>query len=186
MQEVPPELAVERYRGYLVCLARSLWDERADGAYDLSDLVQQTLMEAHVQRGSFAGRDGAQFAAWLRRILANNLYDAVRARRRAKRDIRLVRSLEDALDASSSRLGACLAADQSSPSERAAGAEELCRLADALARLPDAQRQAVTLHHLRGCSLVETAGEMDRSVAAVAGLLRRGLKGLRELMDDRG
>jgi RNA polymerase sigma-70 factor (ECF subfamily) len=75
-----------------------------------------------------------------------------------------------------------LAGPLSSPSQQAARNEDLLRLADAVAQLPEAQREAVVLHHLQGCSLTETARRLGRTDAAVAGLLHRGLKRLRELM----
>ena len=53
-----------------------------------------------------------------------------------------------------------------------------------LADLNSPQCEAVTLHHLQGLSLAELARRMERSEAAVAGLLRRGLQRLRELMED--
>jgi RNA polymerase sigma-70 factor (ECF subfamily) len=105
------------------------------------------------------------------------------------RDVGRERSLELDLQHSSARLEAWLAADQSSPSERAAREEELLNLAQALAQLLDEQRRAVELHHLLGRSVEETARELSRSESAVGGLLRRGLKTLRELMqagDDHG
>ena len=52
--------------------------------------------------------------------------------------------------------------------------------------LPEAQRQVVELHHLKGHSLTEVATRMERSRSAVAGLLFRGLNKLRELLRDRG
>ena len=54
--------------------------------------------------------------------------------------------------------------------------------ADALARLPDAQREAVTLQYWHGRSLNEIAAHMGRTPAAVAGLLKRGLKQLRQAL----
>ena len=42
--------------------------------------------------------------------------------------------------------------------------------------------QAIVLHHLQGCSLIETARRLVRSDEAVAGLLHRGLKKLRKLL----
>ena len=60
--------------------------------------------------------------------------------------------------------------------------EQSLRLAAELAQLPDEQRDAVVLHHLQGCSLAQVAGHLQRSESAVAGLLHRGLKKLRELM----
>ena len=49
-------------------------------------------------------------------------------------------------------------------------------------QLPSAQREAIVLHHLQGCSLAQTARSLDKTDTAVAGLLHRGLKKLRELM----
>jgi RNA polymerase sigma-70 factor (ECF subfamily) len=121
-------------------------------------------------------------AAWLRQALANNLRDAWRAARREKRDVRREQPLQEAVEQSSAKLQNMLAAAQSSPSQRAVRNEDLLRLADALARLPESQRQALVLHHLQGFSLKETALTLGRADAAVAGLLHRGLKLLRELM----
>jgi RNA polymerase sigma-70 factor (ECF subfamily) len=172
---------LERYRSYLLLLARLQLDGGPRGKIDPSDVVQQTLMEAHVKLGQFQGDDSA-LAAWLRQALANNLRDAWRALHRARRDPRRERSLEEALAQSSARLEQVLAAEQSSPSQQAARSEELLRLAGALTQLPEPQREAIVRHHLQGCSLAETAGALGRTEAAVAGLLHRGLKKLRELM----
>jgi RNA polymerase sigma-70 factor (ECF subfamily) len=176
--------ALERFRAYLALLARLHWDARLQGRYDPSDLVQQTLLEAYQKRGQFQGQSDAELAAWLRRMLAHNLADTLRAVGRAKRDVDLERSLEAGLEDSSSRLGTWLAADQSSPSQRVMKQEELLRLADALDQLPPDQREAVVLHHLQGVALAVLAGQLGRSEAAVAGLLRRGLRKLRGLLQE--
>src|SRR5262249_26393759 len=117
------------------------------------------------------------------KALANNLADAMRNLRRARRDVRREQSLDAALDASSARLAQWLAADQSTPSAQAVQNEDLLRLADALTSLPAPQREAIVLHHLQGLSLRATAHELARSDVATAGLLHRGLKKLRELID---
>jgi RNA polymerase sigma-70 factor (ECF subfamily) len=183
-EPVSPGLALERFRGYLLLLARLQWDPRLQGRFDPSDLVQETLLEAHAQEAQFHGAGDAELAGWLRQILAHNLADALRAAGRGKRDVDRERSLEALLGESSSRLQACLAGAESSPSSKAAKDEALTRLADNLAQLPAPQREAVTLHHLQGLPLAELARHMQRSEASVAGLLRRGLKKLRELMGD--
>jgi RNA polymerase sigma-70 factor (ECF subfamily) len=94
------------------------------------------------------------------------------------------RSLQADFAHSSARLEARVAGRHSSPSQRAIREEELLRLADALALLPADQRRAVELHHLLDCSIEEIARQMERSESAVGGLLRRGLKKLRELLRD--
>jgi RNA polymerase sigma-70 factor (ECF subfamily) len=60
----------------------------------------------------------------------------------------------------------------------------MLRLAEAVAQLPENQRQAVELHHLQGFSLVEVAEQMGRSKSAVAALLFRGLEKLRGLLEE--
>ena len=64
-------------------------------------------------------------------------------------------SLQTAVDESSARIDAWLAAEGSSPSERAIHEERLVRLAEALASLPEDQRTAIELHHLKGVCLAE-------------------------------
>jgi RNA polymerase sigma-70 factor (ECF subfamily) len=182
---MPPEEAsarpVEEYREYLHLLARLQLDPRLRGKLDPSDVVQQTLVKAHQNREQFRGQTDAEQAAWLRRILANTLIDAAR---KYQRELAHEQGLDRALDESSARLEAWLAAEQSSPSEVACRQEELLHLAGALARLPEDQRAAVELHHLRGASVAEIAGHLGRTEAAVAGLLRRGLQKLRELLGN--
>jgi RNA polymerase sigma-70 factor (ECF subfamily) len=181
-----PSLDLERFREYLSLLARLQLGSRLQGKVDLSGVVQQTLLEAHQAIRRLGDHNEAQKAAWLRQILANNLRDAIRKCSAAVRDVGRERSLEAALEASSSRLEGWLAADQSSPSQRAMRQEQLLALADALARLPADQRQAVELHHLQGWPLAEAAREMGRSKGAVAALLFRGLQKLRGLLAGPG
>lgn len=176
---------IERYRSYLLLLARMQLDARPQSKIDASDIVQQTMLEAHAKQAQFVGND-AGLAGWLRRALANNLKDALRALRRDKRDIARERSLEAAVEQSSAQLVGWLASAESSPSHRAARNEDLLRLATALEQLPAPQREAVVLHHLQSWPLAEVARQLDRSEAAVAGLLHRGLKKLRELMQTAG
>ncbi len=176
--------AVEQFRSYLLLLARLHLGQQAGPRIEPSDLVQQTLLDAHRQRGQFRGREPAEMAAWLRRMLACNLADAVRALHRGKRDVGRERSLEAALAESSARLEAWLAAEQSSPSQQAVKNEQLLRLAEALTTLPEAQREAVVQHYWQGLSLVEVAAQMGRTPASVAGLLQRGLKALREILNE--
>ena len=178
--------ALERYRPYLLLLARMRLDLRLRGKLDASDVVQQTLLEAHQARRQFCGTTEAEEAAWLRQILAHNLANAVRYLLQDKRDVRREQSLEAAVEESSRRLDGWLTAEQSSPSERAARHEQGVRLAAALAGLPEAQREALALHHLEGRPLDEVARLVGRSREAVAGLIKRGLRKLGERLREPG
>jgi RNA polymerase sigma-70 factor (ECF subfamily) len=170
---------LERFRSYLRLLARLHLDPRLRGKLDPSDVVQQTFLQAHRAWHTFDGQTEAELAGWLRKILTRNLAQAVRNFRRAKRDIDRELPLQQALDASSARLDAWLAAQQSSPSEQVALDEELLRLAEALETLPEAQHEAVVLHYWHKLTAREIGELQGRSAVAVAGLIKRGLQQLR-------
>jgi RNA polymerase sigma-70 factor (ECF subfamily) len=177
-----PGVALEQFRPYLLLLARMQLGRQFQGKLDASDVVQQALLEAHRQRGQFRGGTARQLLAWLRRILAGTLADTLRGLGRAKRDAARERSLEAALEQSSERLEAWVAAEQSSPSERADRNEQLSRLAQALTTLPEAQRSALVLRYCQGCSVADISRQLGRSPTAVAGLLKRGTRQLRDLL----
>jgi RNA polymerase sigma-70 factor (ECF subfamily) len=177
-------VAPERFRAYLRLLARVHIGEQFQAKLDPSDIVQETLLEAYRKRNQFRGRTDAELAGWLRQLLECTLADAVRALGRAKRDVTRERSLEASIEQSSARIEAWLAADQSSPSQRAERNEQAVRLADALAQLPPAQREALVMRHCNGRSLAEISHHLGRTPVAVAGLLKRGARQLRELLGE--
>ena len=172
--------AVERYRSYLRVLAGTHIGPRLQAKLDASDLVQEALLKAHGTRAQCRGRTEAERLAWLRRILANTLADLRRRHARGKRDAGLERSLEQALERSSLCLGNLLADEQPGPDE---SDRQVC-LAEALARLPESQRMALTLRYLHDppCSLAEIARQLDRTEKAAAGLVCRGLETLRKIL----
>ncbi|QDU39610.1 ECF RNA polymerase sigma factor SigH [Maioricimonas rarisocia] len=180
----PTPERLERFRHYLTLLARMQIGDRHRRKLDPSDVVNDTLFAAYQKRDQFRGVNDAELAAWLRRILANNLADAFRGLHRERRDIDRERALSADLDDSCTRLEDWLIAMQTSPSGRAVRSEQLMRLAWALGELPEDQREAIELHHIHGCPISELAQRMERTSPSVAGLLRRGLKRLRELLQE--
>jgi len=120
-------MPLEKYRPYLLVLARGQWQEWFQSRVDPEDLVQKTLVEAHDKWSRFKGGE-VELAAWLRKILHNNLIDLVRAQKRVRRDPAKETSLEASIEDSASRIDRWLAADQSTPSQRAVKNEQLCML----------------------------------------------------------
>lgn len=185
--DAPPNSAkrsLESYREYLRLLTRLQLGPRLQAKLDASDVVQQAILQAHANRGQFRGTTEAEWLAWLRVILANTLAAIGRQFEASSRDLNRERSLELELEESSTRLESLLVADQTSPSQKVARAEELLRLAHALTGLPNDQRQVIELHHLKRLPVAEVAVQMGRTRAAVVGLLFRGLKKLRELLRE--
>lgn len=177
---------LERYRPLLKFLARVQLPPKLRRKVDESDIVQQTMLQAHRAHDQFRGETPEQLQAWLRQILARNLAHVARDFSRDKRDIAREQSIGASLQQSSIRLGTWLAAEQSSPSQRAQKHEWALQLACAMEQLVDDQRDAIILHYWQSYTLAETAAAMDKTQPAVAGLLHRGLKKLRGILADDG
>jgi RNA polymerase sigma-70 factor (ECF subfamily) len=182
----PPPGGLERFRPYLRLLARLQLASRLQAKLDPSDVAQQTLLEAVRSQDQFRGATDGERAAWLRTILARQLAHALRDFGRQRRDAARERSLEAALAESSACLGAWLADGGPSPSEQAQRNEQAVRLAEAMERLPEDQREAVLLHYWQGQTTEQVADQMGRSRASVAGLLQRGLRDLRRQLRGDG
>jgi RNA polymerase sigma-70 factor (ECF subfamily) len=176
---------LERYRNYLMLLARLQVDRRLQVKFDPADLVQETFLEAHRDFAQFRGECEAELVGWLRRILATNLANLVRRYYGTqRRDPHLERDLNEALDQSSRALDRGLAAPQSSPSNQAVRREQAVILADALQRLAADYREAILLRHVEGLSFPEMARRMGRSEDSVKKLWARGLARLRLTLGD--
>ncbi len=170
---------LEQYRRYLLVLAAVHLDPQLRGKLDPADVVQQTLLRAHAAESDLRSREPATVTAWLRKILANELTDTLKHYLRDRRDIGRDRSIEADLDRSASGLVGWLAAEQTSPSGKAIRNEQMLHLADALAELPETMREVVVLKHCQGWTMAQIAERVDKSIPAVASLLRRGLEQLR-------
>lgn len=174
---------LELYRDYLGLLARLQIGRRLQGKVDAADLVQDTFLEAHRHFAQFRGTVEAELVCWLRQIMAGLLANLIRRYFGAqRRDVRLEQNLADDLDRSSRVLGQSVAAQQSSPSQRAARREQAVLLADALSRLPEDYREVIILHHLEGLPFAEVAQRMGRSVDSVKHLWARALAQLKRTL----
>jgi RNA polymerase sigma-70 factor (ECF subfamily) len=174
---------IDRFRDYLKILAEVQFDRGMRAKLDASDVVQHTSLEAFRDFGQFRGGTEGEFAAWLRQILSRNLAGEVRRYKGTqRRDVRLERSLDHGLDASSLALERGLAGEDSSPSQHAIRRENALILADALAKLPKNYRQVIVLRHVKNMPIAEVAAEMDRSTDSVRQLWLRALAKLRTEM----
>ena len=165
-----------KYRDYLRRLARRRLGSKLRGKLDESDIVQETMLQAHVAKDQFRGKSEPERRAWFRTILESKIAGALRRFSRRRRDVGLETSLEP-------QPGEAAAAT-STPSLKAAREEDLTRLAEALQALPDDQRRAVEMHHLEGLPFAEIAARMGRSKTSVAGLVFRGVRALRARLAD--
>jgi RNA polymerase sigma-70 factor (ECF subfamily) len=174
--------SLARYRDYLRSLARAWLGRRASSEVDASDIVQEALLKAHRARDQFRGGSERELAAWLKTILNHTLANALRSYGRQR--VEATVSSNGAQDSSAECAGCQPEDGQLLPEDVASLNEQLVHLSRALARLPDDQRGVVELKHLHGLSIAEICDRTGRSKPSVVGLLYRGVKALRALMDE--
>lgn len=162
-----------RLRGLLLKLVR---DETA-----VDDLVQLTLLKAHLARDRFALQGGdpdGAVQAWYFAIGRNVAMDFLRERYRGE----LRRVEPGAPDEGVAEL------PDAGPDPEALGqraeheAEVVERVREAIARLPEGQREVVELHKLRGMSMAEVAERLQVREGAVRVRAHRAYKTLARLL----
>jgi RNA polymerase sigma-70 factor (ECF subfamily) len=175
---------LDAQRAGLHRLAERQLEGRIAVRVDASDILQQTFLEAYRGFPQFAGREMRDLLAWLHSILDHKIAGAIRDHTLLqKRDMSRERSIDDT-HGGGSPLKEDLGADHSTPSQKAMRGEDAHRLEQALATLPDDQREAVRLRHLEGWALADIAVRLGRSAAATAGLIKRGMKTLRRRLHE--
>jgi RNA polymerase sigma-70 factor (ECF subfamily) len=136
--------------GYVLAIVR---DE-----HDAEDVTSEVFARLPRALGSY--RPGAApFAAWLLRVARNSALDHLRAQRTVP--FAEVRAADDA------------------PAEEGIARERLASLRDALAALPDDQRQVILLRFVAGLTPAEVAAKLGRSEEAVHALQHRARRRLR-------
>lgn len=126
------------------------------------DLVQDCLLRALAHQAGW--RDGASPRKWLFRILHNLHIDEARRRQRRPREV----EIEHAEGISASQ-------DWREP-------QTAIEIGEALAGLPEDQRQALLLVTLEGFTYAETAQLLDIPVGTVMSRVSRGREKLRQAL----
>jgi len=126
------------------------------------DLVQETLAKA-LKNGNQL-RDLTTVKAWLYRILSNCWRDHFRRSR-------------DTVD-----IDDVVLVDKDTPDRRNDRQQIIHRVRDAIARLPNGQRQVITLVDLEGCTYIEVAQILDVPIGTVMSRLSRARQALKQLL----
>jgi RNA polymerase sigma-70 factor (ECF subfamily) len=176
--------ALEKYRAYLETLTYIQVDPRLRGKFGLSDIIQNTLLEASGTPERIAAMDSVAQKRWLRRMLLHNLKDEIDRYLTKGRNVGRERSLDGAAEESSRRVCGVLAAEESTPSEKLIKKEEALRVLEALSQLPEGERESLVLQQYHGWKLAQIAEHLGCTMNAVAGLQRRGRARLRKLLSD--
>ncbi len=184
--EAARELLFEKCRNYIALLARSQMETWMQSKVDASDLVQQTLLEAHRGFDQFRGTSEGEWLAWLRQILSHNAQDFIR--RFKKTDKRRVQR-EISLDApvpgfSGSFRQDVTDEDQQTPSQLLAQQEQEIELANAIAQLSEDYQYVILLRNLQRLPFDEVAKRMGRTRPATQMLWMRAVKRLEQILRE--
>ena len=174
-------------RNYVNVVARAHVESWLRAKVDASDLVQQTLLEAHRGFSAFRGQTEAEWLAWLRRILTHNATDFVRhyrgtEKRQARREIPLQISRGDR----SRDFFFEPSAHAETPSELVMRHERDVQVAEAVTDLPPDYQEVIMLRNLQRLPFNEVARRMGRSRPAVQMLWMRALRKLHEVLGPTG
>jgi RNA polymerase sigma-70 factor (ECF subfamily) len=173
----------ESCRSYLGIIARTQMESWMQAKVDASDIVQETLLEAHRDFDRFQGNTAAEWLAWLRGILANNAADVVRKYRGTeKRQTRREIPLKMPADESAVRGVAELADSVETPSVQLVRQEREIQLADAILQLAPDYQEVIVLRNLQRLAFDEIAQRMGRSRPAVQMLWMRAIRKLQEML----
>jgi RNA polymerase sigma-70 factor (ECF subfamily) len=128
---------------------------------DVEDLVQETLLALHLQRGTYD--PALPISAWMHAIARHKLVDHWRRR---------------------GHQGTSLPLDEADEAFLVTTGEGEARrdLGKLLDKLPDAQQRAIQLTKVQGLSVAEAALHTGMSQSAIKVQVHRGLKRLSELV----
>ena len=181
---------LNQFHDLLRARATESFDLRLRGRIGESDLVQMTLMTAADGFPAFRGETEAELVGWLKAILAQHMAATARwhlrtQKRAAGKDVTF-QGLATA-DASASSGGESAvgpAASGPTPSRFLMQQELRDRIRDAIAELPWEQQEAVRLKFIDEWPLAEIADFLGKTERAVAGLVARGMKRLKDVLKD--
>ncbi len=149
---------------------------------DVDDVLQVSYMETFLRIGTLRDITPAGLRAWMRRIIQNNLVDAIRGLDRDKRPDPNHR-VTNAKDGQSARtLLGSVAGDSPTAGAVASQKEQIERLMEAVDLLPPSYRRVIQSVDLECRTVAEVAQEMERSPGAVHLLHSRAHDRLTELM----
>lgn len=182
------------YRNYLRMVVRTGLGPRLRERVELSDVVQEALVEVVRQFPQFTGQNEAALVGWLRRLVGQKLADLGRYHSRAKRsaggsDVPLDAPADGGGGGDGEHAGGggrlldVLALSQTSPSEAASRRELIVLLADALEGLPESESEVLWLYHADGLSFEAIGERLGISRKSVRGIWARGLKSLKRTLE---
>jgi RNA polymerase sigma-70 factor (ECF subfamily) len=173
-----------RHRDYLRLVVRLRMDTRLQAREDPSDVVQEAQLDAFRRLRDYLDRRPMPFRLWLRQTVRERLMKVRRrhletGRRDAGREVPLP-------ERSSLALAGRLLASESTPGQGLDRSETARRVREAVAALPDADREVLLMRNFEGLSNREVAYLLGLDSATASKRHGRALLRLRQALLDGG
>src|SRR5262245_32006707 len=178
---------MDRHRDSLRRMVQLRLDQRIQRRIDVSDIVQDVLVEANRRLKEYVANPQMPFHLWLRQIAQDRIIDAHRRHRAsAKRSVDRERPLAvpAADDRSTMDLAAQLCDRELTPGAAVAQAEMARCVERAIAQLPDQDCEIIIMRHYEQLSNQEVAQALGLSEPAASMRYLRAIRKLRELMAE--
>ena len=170
-------ILLELFRNYLRQIAAGSMTPDVGGKLSVSDLVQSAIIEANRDFKTCQATNQAEFKAWIRKILMNDMLNRYRDLRRQKRDIRREQLMGSKLEIVDEVTGG--------PVNEVIRQEDEKRLMSALAQLPPDRRELIELRNRDGLSFAEIAERQQKSPDAVRMNWNRAIESLSKIIGYR-
>jgi RNA polymerase sigma factor (sigma-70 family) len=143
---------------------------------DAEDLTQEVFIKVIDSISSF--KEESKFSTWLYRIATTKALDLLRSRKRKKR-FGFIKTIFGNEHPDEVQL-----TDFHHPGVQLEQKERAAVLFKAIAKLPENQKVAFTLHKLEGLSYQEISNVMDTTVSAVESLMSRARVNLKKELSE--
>jgi RNA polymerase sigma-70 factor (ECF subfamily) len=177
---------LDRHRKALHRMVQMRLDQRIQGRVDVSDVVQEVLVEANRRLQDFLRNPTMSFHLWIRQIAKDRIIDAHRRHRAsAKRSVDRERELFPVGDEQSSILLATQLCDpQLTPAAAATQQEMARRVEQALVQLAEPDCEIIVMRHYEQLSNQEVAEALGLSEPAASMRYLRAIRRLRALLSE--
>ncbi len=177
---------MDRHRDAIQRMVRMRLDQKIRRRVDVSDVVQDVLIEANRRLAGYLEDPAMPFHLWLRHITSDRIIDAHRRHRgSAKRSVDREQPLVvQGNDRSTIQLAAQLCDAEMTPAARATQAEMARHVEQAITQLADQDAEIIVMRHYEHLSNQEVALALQLSEQAASMRYLRAVRRLRGLLGE--
>jgi len=178
---------LDRHRDALRRLVQMRLDRKIRGRVDVSDVVQDVLVEASRRLTEYLKHPQLAFHLWLRHIAKDRIIDAHRRHRgSAKRSVDREQQLAipTGMDRSTIELVAQIQDPEMTPAAQVVQREMVQVVEEALTSLNDQDAEIIVMRHYENLSNQEVADALKLTEPAASMRYLRAVRRLREVLDQ--